>query len=73
MGGVHQDLYGDENRDRGIIKFEGHITGEIILKDEIRRTMKSMKRRNAVGNNQIVVELVIYLGDTGVDILEAFQ
>ena len=65
-----KDLYGDENRDRETIKFEGHLTGEIILKDEIRRAMKSMKRGKAVGNDQIAVELLMYLGDTGVDILE---
>ena len=34
------DLYGDENRDRETIKFEGHLTGEIILKDKILRAMK---------------------------------
>ena len=29
-----------------------------------------MKRGKAVGNDQIAVELLTYLGDTGVDILE---
>ena len=65
-----KDLYGDENRDRETIKCEGHLTGEIILKDEIRTAMKKMKRWKAVGNDQIAVELLMYLGDTGVDILE---
>ena len=65
-----KDLYGDENRDRETMKFEGHLTGEIILKDEICRAMKSMNREKAVGNDQIAVELLMYLGDTGVDILE---
>ena len=65
-----KDLYGDENSDRETIKFEGHLTGAIILKDEIRRAMKSMKRGKAVDNDQITVELLMYLGDTGVDILE---
>ena len=62
-----KDLYGDENRDRETIKFEGHLTGEIILKDEL---LRAMKRGKAVGNDQLAVELLMHLGDTGVDILE---
>ena len=61
---------GNENRDRETITFEGHLTGEIILKEEIRTAMKTTKRGKAVGNDQIAVELLMYLGDTGVDILE---
>ena len=52
------------------IKFEGNLTGEIILKDGIRTAMRSMKRGKAVGNDQIAVELLMHLEDTGVGILE---
>ena len=68
--GYTKGFYGDENRDIEAIRFEGHLTDEMILKDEIRRGMKSMKRGKAVGNDQTAIELLMHLGETGVDNLE---
>ena len=53
-----KDLYRDKNRDRETIKFERHLTGEIILKNAVRIAMKSMKGGKAVGIDQMNARII---------------
>ena len=53
-----KDLYRDKNRDRKTIKFERHLTGEIILKNAVRIAMKSMKGGKAVGIDQMNARII---------------
>ena len=65
-----EELYSDDERLQETIKFEGELTGKKIEKDEIVKAMNTMKTDKAIGNDEIRVETVRNLGNTGLDMLQ---
>ena len=65
-----EELYSDGERLQEMIKFEGELTGNKIEKDEIVKAMNTMKKDKAIGNDEIPVETIRNLGNTGLDVLQ---
>ena len=63
------ELYEDESRTCESIKFEGTLTGEKIMRDEIRYAIKGMKQNKAAGRDEVPTELIKCLGETGIGML----
>ena len=60
-----EELYSDDERLQETIKIEGELTGNKIEKDEIVKAMNKMKTDKAIGNDEIPVETIRNLGNTG--------
>ena len=65
-----EELYSDDERLQETIKFEGELTGNKIEKDEIVKAMNTMKTDKAIRNDEIPVETIRNLGNTGLDMLQ---
>ena len=65
-----EELYSDDERLQETIKFEGELTGNKIEKDEIVKAMNTMKTDKAIGTDEIPVETIRNLGNTGLDMLQ---
>ena len=65
-----EELYSDDDRLQETIKFGGELTGNKIEKDEIVKAMNTTKTDKAVGNDEIPVEMIRNLGNTGLDMLQ---
>ena len=65
-----EELYSDDERLQETIKFEGELTGNKIEKDEMVKAMNTMKTDKAIGNDEIPVETIRNLGNTGLAMLQ---
>ena len=59
-----EELYNDERGDKP--NYEVVEPGPPILKEEVEKAVKRMKRRKAVGSDGIVVEMVEVAGEFGI-------
>ena len=71
-----QDWHDSENRPKDIAieaedKLDEDDKGPIILKSEVIKAIKNMRRKKALGDNNIPVDLLKELGDSGLKIMTA--
>ena len=64
------ELYHDERGDKPPIK--KNFDGPPIMKDEVRKAVKSMKKGKAAGPDKITVEMIESLVEFGIDMLTDF-
>ena len=64
------ELYHDERGDKPLIK--KNFDGPPIMKDEVRKAVKSMKKGKAAGPDKITVEMIESLDEFGIDMLTDF-
>ena len=64
------ELYHDERGDKPPIK--KNFDGPPIMKDEVRKAVKSMKKGKAAGPDKITVEMIESLDEFGIDMLTDF-
>ena len=65
-----EELYSDDEQLQETIRFAGELTGKKIEKDEIVKAMNTMKTDKGIGNDEIPVETIRNLGNTGLDMLQ---
>ena len=63
----NNELYHDERGDKPPIM--KNFDGPPIMKDEVRKAVKSMKKGKAVGPDKITVEMIESLDEFGIDML----
>ena len=67
---IFSELYHDGRGDKPPIK--KNFDGPPIMKDEVRKAVKSMKKGKAAGPDKITVEMIESLDEFGIDMLTDF-